>query len=142
MKINYAEKNFISEVEVFNQKILQRKADITGLIGLVISNNKEKDFEELTFTAKYICGMMRVLKTAPSVPEVQSTAHIKEDLSDNLKKIINQLRGIIISGDNAMQDHFEKTYLTLSSQNLINLNQLLADLECIKKYINHLKRID
>jgi hypothetical protein len=142
MKIKYGNENFIQEVESFIEDSFQRKTDLKKLIDLSVSNNKEKEFEELTFTAKYICGMMRVLKNAPTVPEVQSIEHIKDDLSNNLKKVIEQLRDIVTLGDNEMQDYFGKTYFTLSSENIINLNQLLSDLESVKKYINHLKRKD
>lgn len=142
MKINYEDENFIQEVESFTKNNLIRKSDLKKLVDLAVSNHKVKEFEELTFTAKYVCGMMRVLKNAPSVPEVQSIEHIKDDLSKNLKKVIDQLRSIITMGENEMQEYFEKTYLTLSSQNITNLNQLLSDLELVKKYINHLKRKD
>jgi len=142
MRINYEDENFIREVETFSKNNLNRKTDLKKLIEISLSDHKEKEFEELAFTAKYLCGMMRVMKNAPAIPEVQSTEHIKEDLSKNLKKVIDQLRSIIAMGENEMQEYFEKTYLTLSSQNITNLNQLLSDLESVKKYINHLKRKD
>ena len=140
MEIDYKNDNFIREVEAFTKYNLQRKPDLKKLIDISVSNNKVKEFEELTFTAKYICGMMRVLKNAPAISEVQNTEQIKEDLNNNLKKILEQLRVIIKIGDNEMQNYFEKNYLSFSSQNIININQLLSDLESVKKYINYLKR--
>ena len=140
MEIDYKNDNFIREVETCTKYNLQRKPDLKKLIDISVSNNKVKEFEELTFTAKYICGMMRVLKNAPAISEVQNTEQIKEDLNNNLKKILEQLRVIIKIGDNEMQNYFEKNYLSFSSQNIVNINQLLSDLEFVKKYINYLKR--
>jgi hypothetical protein len=142
MRINYEDENFIGEVETFTKNKLQRKSDLKKLIEISSSNLKEKEFEELAFTAKYVCGVMRVLKKAVTIPEVQSIDHIKEDLSKNLKKVIEQLRSLVLISENDMQEYFEKTYLKLSPDNITNLNQLLSDLELVKKYINHLKRED
>ncbi len=86
---------------------------------------KKIEFEELTFTAKYICGMMRILKNAPGIPEVSSTDHVKNDLNENLKKGIEQLKEIISVGDVNLREYFETTYFTLSPQNFTNLSLAL-----------------
>ncbi|MFI5238052.1 MAG: hypothetical protein ACHQLA_08945 [Ignavibacteriales bacterium] len=140
MNINFNNKNFLSEVESFTKNNLIRKSDLQKLIELSVSSRKETELEELSFTAKYICGMIRVLKHAPGIPEAQNINQVKEDINLNLKKAIEQLREIITS-DAQLKNYFEETYLSLTSENLINLNQLLSDLESVKKYINYLKRL-
>ncbi|MDH3267616.1 MAG: hypothetical protein OEM46_02060 [Ignavibacteria bacterium] len=138
--MNLSDKYFLDKVEDYTSNPLQRKDDLTKIIHLVRGNGKEDEFEELTFTAKYICGMMRVLKNAPGIPEVSSTDHVKNDLNENMKKGIEQLKEIISVGDVSHREYFETTYFTLSPQNFANLSQLFSDLEAVKKYINHLKR--
>jgi len=138
--VNLSDKYFLDKVEDYTSNPLQRKDDLTKIIHLVRGNGKEDEFEELTFTAKYICGMMRVLKNAPGIPEVSSTDHVKNDLNENMKKGIEQLKEIISVGDVSHREYFETTYFTLSPQNFANLSQLFSDLEAVKKYINHLKR--
>jgi len=141
MVINLNDKNFLAGVEGYTGSLLHKKNDVYKLIKLVVTEKKEEDFERLTFTAKYICGMMRVVKNAPGIPEVNSIDQIKSDLNENMKKGIEQLKEIIASGDESEKDYFEKTYFTLSTQSFGSLTQLFSDLESVKKYINHLKRL-
>jgi len=139
--INLNDKNFLAGVEGYTGSLLHKKNDINKLIELVVTEKKEEEFERLTFTAKYICGMMRVVKNAPGIPEVNSIDQIKSDLNENMKKGIEQLKEIIDSSNESEKDYFEKTYFTLSTQSFGNLTQLFSDLESVKKYINHLKRL-
>jgi len=139
--MNLDDKNFLKGVEDYTGSLLLRKDDIHRLIEVVVVEDKEEEFEQLTFTAKYVCGMMRVVKNAPSIPEVSSIDQIKSDLNENMKKGIEQLREIIASSNGNEKDYFEKTYFTLTTQNFNNLTQLFSDLESVKKYINYLKRL-
>ena len=141
MVINLNDKNFLAGVEGYTGSLLHKKNDINKLIELVVTEKKEEDFERLTFTAKYICGMMRVVKNAPGIPEVSSVDQIKSDLNENMKKGIEQLKEIIASSNESEKDYFEKTYFTLSTQSFGNLTKLFSDLESVKKYINYLKRL-
>jgi len=135
------DKNFLKGVEAFTGSLLQKKDDINKLIEVVIAEKREQEFEELTFTAKYICGMMRVAKNAPGIPEVNSIDQIKSDLNENIKKGTEQLKEIIAFSNGDVKDYFEKTYFMLTTQNFSNLTQLFSDLESVKKYLNHLKRL-
>lgn len=140
-KRNLSDEDFTEEVENYTGNSLNRKADVKRLIRVVTENGKEEEFEELIFTSKYICGLMRVVKNAPGVPDVNSIENIKEDLNDNIKKGIEQLREIISGSNGEQKDYFEKTYLSLTTQSFNNLNQFISDLESVKKYINYLKRL-
>jgi len=139
--MNLNDKNFLKEVEDYTGSMLLKKDDIVKLIEVVVAEKKEEEFEKLTFTAKYICGLIRVVKNAPGIPEVSTIDHVKNDLNENMKKGIDQLREIIAFSNGDVKDYFEKTYFTLSTQNFNNLTQLFSDLESVKKYINYLKRL-
>ena len=140
MGINLADKNFLTGVEEYTGSPLQKKEDIKKIIELVAAEKKEEEFEKLVFTAKYISGMMRVLKNAPGIPEVSSVDHVRKDLNENIKKGIEQLKEIITFGSESVGDYFNKMYFNLSTQNFSNITQLFSDLESVKKYMNHLKR--
>ena len=141
MVTNLTDKNFLTGVEEYTGNLLQKKEDIKKIIELAVAEKKEKEFEKLVFTAKYISGMMRVLKNAPGIPEVNSIDHVRKDLNDNLQKGIELLKEIIFSEKDVMRDYFEKTYFTLTTQNLTNLTKLFSDLESVKKYLNYSKRL-
>ena len=64
---------------------------------------------------------------------------IKADFSSNVKKVISQIKDIISDADEGLQKHFEENYFEMSQQGLTNLNELLADLEWTKMYLNDQK---
>jgi hypothetical protein len=135
-----AEKDFLDKVEKFTTNPLQKREDVKKIIDAVHQNGKEEDFEKLIFTAKYISGLMRVLISAPGIPEVTSIEHVKNDLNENMKNGIEQLQEIISSGSESEREYFSKNYFTLSQQNISNLTKLFSDLESVKKYMNYIKR--
>lgn len=140
MKINFADNSFLTEIENYTGSLLFKKDDIKKIINVVVTDNREKDFAELTFTAKYICGLMHVMKNAQTIPEVNSVEHIKNDLNINLKKGIEQLKQIISSFNENDKSYFGETYLKLTTQSFNDLSNLFSDLESVKKYLNYLKR--
>ena len=140
MNINLNDTSFLSEVENYTGSLLQKKEDVKKLIDAVVAGGTENQFEELTFTAKYICGMLRVIKNAPGIPEVTSIEHVKSDLSENVKKGIEQLKQILSSSSESEQSYFEQTYFKLTAQNFTNLSSFFSDLESVKKYLNYIKR--
>jgi len=140
MLIKLNDINFLTAVEDFTGSLLQKKDDVNKLIEVAIAEKKEEEFEKLTFTAKYICGMLRVVKNAPNIPEVSSVDHVKTDLNENMKKGIEQLKEIIAFRGESEREYYDKTYFILTTQNFSNLTQLFSDLESVKKYLNHIKR--
>ncbi len=140
MLINLNDTNFLEAVEDFSGSLLSKKDDVNKLITVVVAEKKEEEFEKLTFTAKYICGMLRVVKNASNIPEVSSIEHVKSDLNENMKKGVEQLKEIIAFGGESDRDYFNKTYFALTPQTFSNLTQLFSDLESVKKYFNHIKR--
>ena len=133
-------KNFLEEVEKLLGESLNRKADLQIIFELSAQFKQEKNFEELVFNGKYLNGLMKVLKSGPGIPEVESLEHIKKDLAIKMETLISQIREIVSKSDEVTMSFFENNYLQLSQQNLLNLNSLIEDLDRIKKYLNFKKR--
>jgi hypothetical protein len=134
------EKNLLDKVEKTADIILKRKNDLQIILDECLKNNLEEDFEELVFTGKYIEGLKRVLKKGGDFQEIENLDYVKKDLGEKLEKVIEQIRGILINSSDETKTHFEETYLMLSASSFQNLNEIIADLETIKKYLNYQKR--
>jgi hypothetical protein len=132
--------NTLNSAEEFTNSVFTKKDDIMILISESYKNNKPEIFEELCFTGKYVNGLMRVIKTGSNNPEVKSLDHVKKDLSDNMEKVISQLKEITLNSSVEVKNKFEKKYFNLSPETFKNLSELVYDLDTLKKYINHLKR--
>ncbi|MEJ2617883.1 MAG: hypothetical protein P8Z35_23210 [Ignavibacteriaceae bacterium] len=132
--------DFVNEVEKFSGTNLNKKAELLRIYEESINSGKEKVFEDLAFTGKYLRGLMRVLQNSSNNPQVESLDKIKADFSSNVQKVIAQIKDIISDADEDLKKHFEENYFEMSQEGLINLNELLADLEWTKMYLNDQKR--
>ena len=132
----------IEDIDDFSLHRLNMKPDLKTLFCVAVNCGKEKSFEELSFTAKYVQGLMRVLKTGTNNPEVKSLEHIRKDFTHNMQKIVDQMKEIVITADDLTKKHFENTYFDMSQQSMQNLTLILSDLEWAKKYFNMQKRQD
>jgi hypothetical protein len=130
----------IEEIDDFSQHRLNKKTDLKTLYSLSIMEGGGKTFEELSFTAKYAEGLIRILKTGINNPEVKSLEHIKKDFAHNMQKIVDQMKEIVVNTDEQIKRYFEITYFDMSQQGMQNLTLILSDLEWAKKYFNMQKR--
>ena len=134
--------NFLNDVESFSNFILIRKDALQIIIDESLKNNFETKFEELTFTGKYVQGLKRVLQKGGDFQEIDSLDHVKKDLTENMQKLIGDIRTILIHSSETNKKYFEDTFLSLTPDCFQNLNELVEDLEWVKKYLNHKKRSD
>ena len=132
---------FVESIEAFSDYKLKRKVELLRLYEEVQKNNDFRLFEDMVFNAKYIMGLLRVVKSSANIPEIHNIEQIKKDFSDNMEKIVEQLKTITRNSTVEMKEHFEDTYLKLSQEGFLNLSELLSDLEQVKKYLNEKKRI-
>ena len=138
--MNKVHPDFLDDVEKFSGKLLNKKKDLSIILEVIDTDEKFKDFENLCFTGKYVNGLFRVLRNSTNIPEVENVDQIKKDLSENMEKVISQLKDITNYTNEKNKMLIEENYLKLSQNSLQNLQQLVEDLDIIKKYLNHLKR--
>lgn len=134
--------NILNDVELFSDSLLKRKTDLQIIIDESLKNNFETKFEELTFTGKYVQGLKRVLQKGGDFQEIDNLDHVKKDLTENMQKVIENIRAILIHSSEKNKKYFEDNFLSLTPDCFQNLNELVEDLELVKKYLNHKKRSD
>jgi hypothetical protein len=134
--------NFLDDVEKFSQSSLNKKDDLAEILSAYNRNGMFDEFEKFSFTGKYVYGLFNVLKNSKKIPEVENVDHIKKDLSENMEKVTSLLKEITFKMDATNQMFIEENYLKLNQNSLQNIQQLVEDLDKIKKYLNHLKRKD
>lgn len=138
MKDNH--KKFLAEVEEFSSSTLTKKEDLILLLKISYKNGIQNKFEEIAFTGKYVSGLLRVLKKGRDFQEVDSLDHVKKDLTSNIENLINQMEVITDKGGDDIRTYFNETYYKLTGEAFQNLTILAADLDAVKKYLNHQKR--
>ena len=138
--IIYNAPEFVTAVEKFSKHPLNRKAEMIAIYEASVDSNQLEVYRDLCFTSKYIVGIIRVLKDGGTNPQVSSLDHVKKDFSENMTKAIDQIRQIISDSNEEQKKYFEEEFFAKTHSALTNLNELLADLESAKLYLNYLKR--
>ena len=134
--------NLLNETEEYLKLPLNKKSDLILIIKAYKLDDNFSGFENLCFNGKYLNGLFRVLKSSSNLAEVKSVDYIKKDISENIEKIISQLREINLKLNEEEKATLQENYLQLSQNSLQNLQALVEDLDNIKKYLNFLKRND
>ncbi len=132
--------NFVEEINSFSGQKLKRKNDLKTIIEICFKNEKSPLLEDLSFTAKYIRGLERVLKKGNMNLDISNLDQIKQDYMNNINKSVEQLKEIVNLTDVNEKGYFEETYFKLTQEGFKNLNELLEDLEWTKMYLNQQKR--
>ena len=142
MNFNYNTKptDFVEAIEEFSGSKLRRKIDLLRIYEEAQQNDKLKLFEELLFNAKYVMGLLRVVQSSTNIPDIKNLDQIKKDFTENMEKVINELKALIETGTDDLKKYFQETYFELTQENFIHISELLSDLEQAKKFINNAKR--
>jgi hypothetical protein len=98
-----------------------------------------EELHEISFTAKYITGLHRVLIDASKNPEVKDTSAIENDISGNLQKIIARLKTLLEKAPEPISAEFEEM-TRLTRESFERFYSLLTDLDFLKQYFNLLMR--
>jgi hypothetical protein len=140
---NYNSKNaieFLKEIDTFSNVQLKKRDDLHKIFEEIFKENKYQILEEISFTSKYVQGLVRVLKSGAGNADVKNLEHVKIDLSSNINKVIEKIREVISTADEETHKYFEKNYFEMSQHGFLNLNELMTDFEWVKKYLNEQKR--
>lgn len=140
LELNTDANQFITEVERFSKNPLHRKAEMIVIYDAAIDSNQVAIYRELCFTAKYLLGLIRVLRNGGNNPQVSNFDHVRKDFTANITKSIEQIRQILTDSADSQKKYFEEEFFSKTQSGLTNLNELLADLEQVKLYFNYLKR--
>ena len=139
----------ISEVTKFSNNRIKNPDDICFLIELSQSAGKRVVFNQLTFYAKYLNGLSKILQSGQiaglqgsdvprelGVKPEETLLKIKGEYTDHLKKLLTLLEQYISGTDLEPAGKFKKNYLEMTQPSLRNLNTLIYDLTWVKNWMN------
>jgi hypothetical protein len=133
-------RELLKKVDEFSNFKLQRRDDLQIIFTEGVKEENNKLFEDLVFTAKYVQGLMKVMKMGQENSEVKSLEHVKVDLTKNMEKVVEQIRQIVAGSSQSDRDYIEKNFLQMTADAFKNLYELLSDLDWTKRYLNDFKR--
>ena len=147
MKISKKTAEFAAELNKFSGAKIKNIDDLSILLQLSDSKEREKMFDDILFTSKYLNGLGKILQkniTAAANPEgngksvsaEEARKKIMDEFKANMKKLSEKIADYIKDTDAEIKNNFEEKYLALNQQSLQNLTTLIYDLSWIKVFIN------
>lgn len=124
--------------KISNDKLLAQD-DLEKIISTSIEFNLVKELEAVSFQAKYIHGLIRVIQKRETMADESYSIKIKEELVTGYENLKSGLKKIIVKCSPFIQNIFEEKYFQLTQTSLKNLNLLAEDLTTLKLYFNDLK---
>ena len=151
MKLSGNTTNLVLEIKEYSGNKLKNEADVSLLIECANSEEKQKLFEDMIFTAKYLNGLGKILHS--NMGGTLQTGGIEDDKLDenaeekirnefkqNMLKFTSQLSEIVNEVSGNERENFSRKYLAMNSATLVNLTNLIYDLSWVKKYMNSKKQ--
>lgn len=134
--------DFLDLVESYTERKLHHKFFLQQLIDETNNYKLYDTFEDLAFTGKYVNGLLRAVKIGQSNPDITNLQMIKKDLMKNIEKVISLIKEITANLSAEQMNEINVKFIELSREQFTNLTQLIDDLDQVKKYLNHLKRVE
>jgi hypothetical protein len=141
----------ISELTQFSGNKIKNSGDLSVLIEASFLARNERLLNDLTFTAKYLNGLGKILRdnmisqsahnTIEKKSLDESSANkIRSEFKEHIKKFTLQMAALIKDLDESDRNIIEKKYLDMTRSSMINLSSMIYDLTWLKKLLNTKKK--
>ena len=132
---------FVEKLDKFSSNKLKNKEDLTRIINTAFKYSTENLIKDASFSAKYIQGLVKIIRRGDTDIEEDYFIKIKKELADNLEKIKSNLKEIMKGESSFITNIFNEKYFELSQDAMNNLLDLCDDLGWVKVYLNEYKEI-
>lgn len=139
MIIDSAEK-IITDIEEISGRVLKSKEDFRIILEASLKNKKIVELNELAFQAKFVTGLLSVIKKREAIVDDEYFKKVGEEFKHAYEKINVILHEILKESSDFVKNIFNEKYFSLSQTSLQNLNILCEDLSYLKLYLNDLKQ--
>lgn len=130
----------INKVEELSGQILKSKEDFKIVVEAALKNKKNSELAELAFQAKFVVGLLGVIKKKDAVVDDDYFIKVSDEFKQAYEKIKKILLSILENESGFVQNIFSEKYFQLSHTSLQNLNLLCEDFAHLKIYLNDLKQ--
>jgi hypothetical protein len=132
--------DFCIAVDEFAKGKLNNAEDLTRLTEIIYRIEKENLLEDISFSAKYAQGLLKIIQNRNNNFEDEYFEKIKIEYTTAVKNVRGILEEIINNGSSFIKNIFKEKYLSMTHESLQNLNLLIDDLSWVKVYNNDVKR--
>lgn len=119
---------------------LKNGDDFALLLAVLMCEEEESIIDKLTFNAKYISGLFRVLAESTQKQDVANSETVATDLIEAISRFTADLLEGIRKFAPDLEEYFHKNYTLDTKEAKENLNYLIYGFELLKLYLNFINR--
>lgn len=129
---------FIEGLLDFSKGRIIFKEDVDRIIIIAFDSGNEEILKELLFEAKYITGLMKIIRNKDFASDTEYFNKIGGEYKEHLEKFTILFRRLLEPATGFIKEIFEKKFFGMTRESLEHLNNLCGDLGIIKSYLNQL----
>jgi len=118
---------------------IRNKEDIRRIIESALEHDQTNLLRELSFQAKYLQGLLKIIKTKNEVIDDKYFINVRTEYTEGIKKVKELLEKIIEPESQFIKNIFNEKYFQLTHHSMSNLTNLCNDFSYVKLYFNDLK---
>jgi len=130
---------FYESVIKFSGDKIKQKEDLKRIIELSFNNNTLQGFQDLAFSAKYVTGLLSIVRVNNENVNEEYLSKIKAEYLEHINKVKDLLIELLEPGTSFIKEIFKKKYFELKPECIENLSSLCEDLSRVKNYLNEMK---
>ncbi len=132
-------KQFNEAINAFSKGKLNYSEDLERLIEISFRFDNLRELEELAFHAKYLNGLIKIIRNKDNSPEADYFLNIEKEYAEHIEKVRAQFQLLIEPAPAFIKEIFTGKYLEMTVESMECLNKLCDDLSKVKSYLNELK---
>ena len=132
-------KSILNKLDELSDGKLKFRDDIEKLVDTAIADNKMKLLEEISFTAKFIQGLLSIIQKKDDNIDPAYFEKAVGEYTEAVSGIKNQLEELISANSEFYKSIFSEKFFSMTQVSLQNLNNLCADLSYLKLFFNDQK---
>jgi hypothetical protein len=147
MSLSQPTQQLLEDLIKFSGSKIKNKEDLGILLEASLKNEQERLLNDLTFTAKYLNGLGKILRDNIIPQPVKGVSEnklldeptaikIRDEFKEHIQKLILQLTAMTKDINEPDRNKIEEKYLTMTRASMINITSLIYDLSWLKKYYN------
>ncbi len=126
MEISEETERFLQELDRFSHHRLKHRETLGGLIELARKQNRQRLLDDIAFLSKFLWNAYTVIRREG--PNSENTTKLLAEYNVNLEKVIMLIKTLIIGASEAVKQHFQTEFLSMTQESMTNFLSLLSDL--------------
>ncbi|MGC9092988.1 MAG: hypothetical protein ACP5JH_07065 [Bacteroidota bacterium] len=129
----------VAQIQEFSNNRLRLPETLELLIELRDIAHREREFQELIFSAKALKNLSAIIKRIK--PDAEGYDKLANEFQSQLDRVRAELESLVAAAPVEVASRFRESFLTASQESLNQLFDLIQDLSWVKNFVIDTKQL-